>query len=92
MSDDTADGREEGNSWPCCLVTGLMAGSVVAGDATGWARIVGFDVLGAGGWAAHGAGSTQHRSKAKVRIDDQAVGSFMKSPSPSPGRRSDHEL
>src|SRR3954454_2846331 len=36
----------------------------------------------AGGWAGDAVGSTQHRSKARARIDGQAVRSFMTIPDP----------
>ena len=65
-------GRGAGSAGTCAGGTGCTAGVAVA-------------VGSAGGWAAHGAGSTQERSKAMARIDGQAVLSFMTSPTPSTG-------
>ncbi len=86
MAEDTADGKARSDGWPPVRALELKAeGAIPAGEVARGARGVAFVALftGAGAGSAATAGSTPHRSKAKARIDGQAVRSVMTSPGPS---------
>jgi hypothetical protein len=91
MAEDTADGNAPRIGWLPGLAIELRAGGAV--DAGDGARKVGSAVLvpcaAAGGWSASTAGSTPHKSRARARIDGQAVRSVMTNPGPTEGPQSD---